>query len=72
MEVTKMVSANAMEHCPESGKPTNEQLQREYDYIFAEKTARKMLEQGIITGAEYRKLMAKCREYFSPYLADLT
>lgn len=71
MEVTKMTSASAIEHCPETVKPTNEDLQREYDYILAEKTAGKMLDQGVITESEYTKLMAKCREYFSPYLADL-
>lgn len=71
MEVTKMTSASALEHCPETEKQTNEDLQREYDFILAEKTAKGMLDKGLITEAEYTKLMAKCREYFSPFLADL-
>lgn len=71
MQVTQITADNAMAHCPAVKKQTDADLQREYDYLMAEKMAKKMRDQGIITEAECTKLLGKCREYFSPYLADL-
>ncbi len=48
-----------------------EQLQREFDYIQAEKLLNKMLEKGLISEAEFNKITALNRQTFSPLLAEL-
>ena len=48
-----------------------EQLQREFDYIQAEKLLKKMLEGGLITEVEFHKINALNRETFSPTLAKI-
>lgn len=50
---------------------TEEELQREYDYIRAEKLTRKLLDLGLITIEEFDKIMALNRESFSPALARI-
>lgn len=56
-----------------SGKKqfTQEELQREYDYIRAEKLTRKLLGLGLVTIEEFNKIMALNRESFSPALARI-
>ena len=48
-----------------------QQLQREFDYIQAEKLLRKMLQKGLITEVEFNKIDALNRETFSPFLAEI-
>lgn len=55
----------------ESGNVSQEQLQREFDYIRAEKTLEKMLEKGLITEAEFNKITVLNRQTFSPFLAGI-
>ena len=50
---------------------SQEQLQREFDYIQAEKLLRKMLEKGLITEVEFNKIDALNRQTFSPFLAEI-
>ena len=50
---------------------SQEQLQREFDYIQAEKLLRKMLQKGLITEAEFNKIEALNRQTFSPFLAEI-
>ncbi len=50
---------------------THEQLQREYNYIVAEQITKKMLDKGLITENEYKKIMKENRKTFKPYLAEL-
>ena len=52
-------------------KPTNEQMQNEYDYILAEQQTRKLLDKGLITVGEFNKIMAKNRQTFSPFIARI-
>ena len=52
-------------------KMSQEQLQREFDYIQAEKLLRKMLKKGLITEAEFNKIEALNRQSFSPFLAEI-
>jgi len=52
-------------------KMSQEQLQREFDYIQAEKLLRKMLQKGLITGAEFNKIDVLNRQTFSPFLAEI-
>ncbi|MFS0615129.1 SHOCT domain-containing protein [Lederbergia ruris] len=50
---------------------SQEQLQREFDYIQAEKLLRKMLGKGLITEIEFHKIDALNRQTFSPFLAEI-
>jgi hypothetical protein len=50
---------------------SQEQLQREFDYIQAEKLLRKMLEKSLITEVEFYKIDALNRQTFSPFLAEI-
>jgi len=52
-------------------KPTNEDLQNEYDYILAEKLTGKLLEKGLITEEEYGLIMLKNREKFKPFISRI-
>jgi len=47
------------------------QLQREFDYIQAEKILKKMLEKDLITEAEFNKITKLNRQTFSPLLAEI-
>lgn len=52
-------------------KPTNEELQREYNYIFVEELTRKLFCNGFITEEEYEKIMRKNRHEFKPFLSSI-
>uniref|UniRef100_UPI000686C9ED SHOCT domain-containing protein n=1 Tax=Heyndrickxia coagulans TaxID=1398 RepID=UPI000686C9ED len=55
----------------ESKRVSQEQLQREFDYILAEKLLRKMLGKGLITELEFNKTDALIRQTFSSFLAEI-
>lgn len=50
-------------------KPTNQEMQNEYDYILAEQMTKNLLLQGLITKDEYEQIMAKNRDSFSPFIS---
>lgn len=52
-------------------KPTNEEMQHEYDYFLAGQLTGKLLDEGLISADEYEKIMAKNRETFSPFIARI-
>lgn len=52
-------------------KVSQEQLQREFDYFMAEKLLKKMLNQGLITEVEFKKIDRLNRQTFSPILAEI-
>lgn len=52
-------------------KPTDEEMQNEYNYILAEQMTRKLLDQGLISVDEFNKIMAKNRRSFSPYISKI-
>lgn len=52
-------------------KPSNEEMQNEYDYILAEELTKKLLDSGLITKDEYEKIMTKNKQSFSPYLSKI-
>ncbi len=52
-------------------KPTNEEMQNEYNYILAEQMTRKLLDHGLISVDEFDKIMAKNRKSFSPYISKI-
>lgn len=52
-------------------KPTNEEMQNEYNYILAEQMTRKLLDRGLISVDEFDKIMAKNRRSFSPFISKI-
>ena len=65
------ISNEVIDKSIELKKMSQEQLQREYDYIQAEKLLKKMLQKGLITEAEFNKIDALNRQTFSPFLAEI-
>ncbi|WP_407647631.1 MULTISPECIES: SHOCT domain-containing protein [Bacillota] len=65
------ISDGVIDKSTELKKMSQEQLQREFDYIQAEKLLRKMLQKGLITEAEFNKIEALNRQSFSPFLAEI-
>ena len=68
-KITKMVDGINITN--ETKKMIQEQLQREYDYILAQKLLKSMLENGLITEDEFHKITELNRKTFSPSLAEL-
>ena len=52
-------------------KPTNEELQNEFDYILAEQLTGKLLDKGLISKDEYDQIMAINRHSFSPFIPQI-
>ena len=52
-------------------KPTDVDMQNEYNYILAEQMTRKLLDQGLISVEEFNKIMAKNRRSFSPFMSKI-
>ena len=50
---------------------SQEQLQREVDYVRAQQILTSMLEKGLITLSEFNKITELNRKTFSPLLAEL-
>lgn len=70
MQVTK-INAPIEVTEPSERRFTQEQLQREFNYMQAEKVTEKLLERGLITVDEFDKIMQENRRSFSPYLAEI-
>ena len=69
-KVTK-ISDEIIDKSIELKRVSQEQLQREFDYIQAEKMLRKMLGKGLITEVEFNKIDALNRQNFTPFLAEI-
>ena len=64
--------ANITDHLNLAPKPiTQEELQRDYDYYRAQKTAETMLELGLISLSEFNNLTRINRETFLPFLVEI-
>ena len=55
----------------QSGYFTQERIQSDLDYYRAQKIAKKMLDDGLISMDEWGKLTAINRETFSPLFAEI-
>jgi len=55
----------------QSGYFTQERIQSDLDYRTAQTIAKKMLDDGLISVAEFNKLTAINRETFSPLFAEI-
>ena len=69
MQVTKI--ENTGDTAIYTKRPPQEQLQREFNYIQAERITKKLLEKGLITIVEYDRIMGENRRVFSPFLATI-
>ena len=69
MQVTQIVGGEISYN--DIPKPTNAEMQNEYNYILAEQMTRKLLHKGLISEAEFDKIMAKNRQSFSPYISKI-
>lgn len=69
MKVTKLDDVDSVKY--ETKKPTENEIKNEHAYLVAERLTKKLLEKGLITQAEYDKIMAKNRIKFSPFLAEI-
>lgn len=69
-KVTK-ISGEVIDENIQLNRVTQEQLQREFDYIQAEKLLRKMLGKGLITEVEFNKIDALNRQTFSLFLTEI-
>lgn len=70
MQVTKITEEHQL---PIAAKKvyTQEELQREYNYILAQKILKSILEKGLISLDEFNKITELNRQTFSPYLAEI-
>ena len=70
MQITKLEDGAA---APKPGTKvfTQEELQKEFDFILAERIVRKMAEKGLISDDELHKISEKNRLIFSPYLCEI-
>ena len=55
----------------QSGYITQERIQGDLDYRRAQTIAKKLLDDGLISVAEFNKLTAINRETFSPLFAEI-
>lgn len=55
----------------EASRPTDAELQNEYNYILAENLTKKLLEKGLISVDEFDKIMEKNRRTFSPLFSRI-
>lgn len=69
MKVTKLEDVESIQY--KSEKITEDALQNEHNYLVAESLTKKLLEKGLITQAEFEKIMAKNRIKFPPLLAEI-
>lgn len=69
-KVTK-ITDDIHEEKIEPKRASQAQLQREFDYIQAEKMLKRMLEKGLITTEEFEKTTVLNRQTFSPMLARI-
>ena len=52
-------------------KPTDQEMQNEYNYFLAEQMTKKLLDKGLISMDEFNKIMVKNRRSFSPFISKI-
>ena len=52
-------------------KPTNDEMQNEYNYLLAEQLTKKLLDAWLITEDEFTRIMARNRRSFSPFISKV-
>lgn len=68
MQVTQIADSNITAF--DLPKPSEEEMQNEYNYIFAEQLTKKLLEKGLVSDDEFEKIMVKNRCSFQPVFKE--
>jgi hypothetical protein len=71
MQITKITDKPDLQITSKRKPISTEKLQTEFDYYRAEKILRQMLKKGLISRAEFNKIVRLNRESFSPMLAQI-
>ena len=66
-----VVKLNGKKQNDSVSRPTDAELQNEYNYILAENLTKKLLEKGLISVDEFDKIMEKNRRTFSPLFSRI-
>lgn len=69
MQITKIADGEISYN--DIPKPTDVEMQNEYNYLLAEQMTRKLLDKGLISEEEFDKIMAKNRRSFSPFISKI-
>lgn len=69
MHITTIKGADGSRQ--ELPRPSDAELQNEYNYILAENLTKKLLEKGLISVNEFNKIMEKNRRTFSPLFSRI-
>ena len=70
MNNVKEVTADTLPKA-EPRRMTPEAMQKDFDYMMAQKMTQSLLDQGRIKRCEFYKISAKNREKFSPYMSEI-
>jgi len=68
MQVTQIADGIMTADVP---KPTDQEMQNEYNYFLAEQMTKKLLDKGLISVDEFNKIMVKNRRSFSPLISKI-
>ncbi len=68
MQVTQIVDGIMTADVP---KPTDQEMQNEYNYFLAEQMTKKLFDKGLISVDEFNKIMVKNRRSFSPLISKI-
>lgn len=69
MQVTQ--TTDGMINPADVPKPTNEEMQNEYNYYLAEQLTKKLHDARLISTDEFDKIMEKNRKTFSPFISKI-
>lgn len=67
----KITKTDASPAAVEASKPTNREMQNEYNYLLAEQMTKSLLDHGLLTEEEYALVMAKNRKSFRPFFSKI-
>lgn len=70
-KITKKFTGNLPISDIKPREMTDELMQRDLSYRFAQKFAKDLFEKGLLSQGEFNKLSALNREKFSPYLSEI-
>ena len=69
MQVTEVTSTTMPQY--HTGNITQEQLQQEFNFLRAEQITRTMLNRGLITADEYRRIMVANTVTFPTFISQI-
>lgn len=70
-KIVQLITEETFESNDLKRRMSEEQIQREFNYIQAENILKKMLEKGLINEVEFDRITELNRKTFSPFLAKL-